>query len=117
MKRFCKAVVGQRGVRWGSSLLDGVKTQSGAQGAQGTEAAEETVTMTPGCIERIHKQNSTDATLPFLRLKVVTGGCQGAMYDFDWDDTVRAGDKSFESDGARMLVDENTFETVKGSQV
>ena len=39
-----------------------------------------------------------------LRVKVVGGGCSGLQNKLDFD-TSRAGDKVFEKDGAKVLVD------------
>jgi len=43
-----------------------------------------------------------------LRVKVVGGGCSGLTYKMDVDQP-REGDKVFEHDGARLVVDRKSF--------
>lgn len=49
-----------------------------------------------------------------LRVKVVGGGCSGLTYKMDLD-RPREGDKVFEQDGARIVVDRKSFLYVKGT--
>jgi iron-sulfur cluster assembly protein len=49
-----------------------------------------------------------------LRVKVVGGGCSGLTYKMDLD-TPRDGDKVFEHDGARLVVDRKSFLYLKGT--
>jgi iron-sulfur cluster assembly accessory protein len=51
-----------------------------------------------------------------LRLKVVGGGCSGLQYKIDLD-TPRDGDKVFENDGAKVLVDRKSFLYLNGTEV
>eukprot|EP01059_Diplonema_ambulator_P025570 TRINITY_DN42646_c0_g1_i1.p1 TRINITY_DN42646_c0_g1~~TRINITY_DN42646_c0_g1_i1.p1 ORF type:complete len:154 (+),score=26.70 TRINITY_DN42646_c0_g1_i1:49-462(+) len=75
------------------------------------------VTMTDSCVERIHKQNSINSEQPYLRLKIGPGGCKGAKYDFDWVEKPGAKDHVFEKGGAYLVVDDRSFDTLKGSQI
>ena len=43
-----------------------------------------------------------------LRVKVVGGGCSGLQYRMDLDEP-KGGDKIFERDGARVIVDRKSF--------
>ena len=47
-------------------------------------------------------QASPDA---FLRVFVKRGGCSGFSYKMEFDQAVKDGDKVFESNGARVVVD------------
>lgn len=49
-----------------------------------------------------------------LRVKVVGGGCSGLTYKMDLDQQ-RDGDRVFEQDGARLLVDRKSFLYLNGT--
>jgi len=49
-----------------------------------------------------------------LRVKVVGGGCSGLTYKMDVDQR-RDGDKVFEHDGARLVVDRKSFLYLNGT--
>ena len=51
-----------------------------------------------------------------LRVKVVGGGCSGLTYKMDVD-RPRDGDKVFEQDGARLVVDRKSFLYLKGTEL
>jgi iron-sulfur cluster assembly protein len=51
-----------------------------------------------------------------LRVKVVGGGCSGLTYKMDLD-LPRDGDKVFEHDGARLVVDRKSFLYLKGTEL
>ena len=45
----------------------------------------------------------------FLRVEVKKGGCSGLSYKMDFDNTLKDGDKTFESHGQRVVVDNQSF--------
>ncbi len=49
-----------------------------------------------------------------LRVKVVGGGCSGLTYKMDVDQP-REGDRIFEHDGAKLLVDRKSFLYLNGT--
>ena len=49
-----------------------------------------------------------------LRVKVVGGGCSGLTYKMDLD-VVRDGDKVFEQDGAKLVIDRKSFLYLNGT--
>jgi len=51
-----------------------------------------------------------------LRVKVVGGGCSGLTYKMDVDQP-RDGDKVFEHDGAKLVVDRKSFLYLKGTEL
>ena len=51
-----------------------------------------------------------------LRVKVVGGGCSGLQYKMDVD-MPRDGDKVFENDGAKVIVDRKSFLYLNGTEV
>lgn len=62
------------------------------------------------------RQLATDAGQPEagLRVKVVGGGCSGLTYKMNLD-VPRDGDKVFEHDGARLIVDRKSFLYLNGT--
>jgi iron-sulfur cluster assembly protein len=57
-----------------------------------------------------------DAPEKGLRVKVVGGGCSGLQYRMDLD-APRPGDKVFERDGAKLVVDRKSFLYLNGSEL
>lgn len=51
-----------------------------------------------------------------LRVKVVGGGCSGLQYKLDLDEQ-RAGDRVFEKDGVKVLVDMKSLLYVNGTEL
>lgn len=51
-----------------------------------------------------------------LRLKVVGGGCSGLQYKVDFD-AQRAGDKVFEKQGAKVMVDMKSLLYLNGMEL
>jgi len=51
-----------------------------------------------------------------LRVKVVGGGCSGLQYKMDLDEP-RAGDKVFEREGAKVIVDRKSFLYLNGTEL
>lgn len=67
--------------------------------------------------KRIHGLVASQEKLDHgLRLKVVGGGCSGLQYKIDLD-TQRDGDKVFENDGAKVIVDRKSFLYLNGTEV
>ncbi len=51
-----------------------------------------------------------------LRVKVVGGGCSGLQYKMDLDQEV-SGDKIFEHNGAKLIVDRKSFLYLNGTEL
>ncbi len=51
-----------------------------------------------------------------LRVKVVGGGCSGLTYKMDLD-LARDGDRIFERDGAKLVVDRKSFLYLNGTEL
>ena len=45
----------------------------------------------------------------FVRVGVKGGGCSGLMYDLDFDDQMKDGDKVFEDNGVKVVVDKKSL--------
>lgn len=63
-----------------------------------------------------HLQSSDGAAQgkPFLRVKVVAGGCSGMSYKLEFDDASGDADKVFEEHGTRVVVDKKSFLYIAG---
>lgn len=55
------------------------------------------------------KQEEGKTSDAFLRVEVKKGGCSGLSYKMDFDTVVRDGDKVFESNGEKVVVDGTSF--------
>ena len=51
-----------------------------------------------------------------LRVKVVGGGCSGLQYKMDVEEP-RPGDKVFERDGAKVVIDRKSFLYLNGTEL
>jgi iron-sulfur cluster assembly protein len=45
----------------------------------------------------------------FIRVGVQGGGCSGLMYQLDFDNTMKEGDKEFEDNGVKVVVDKKSY--------
>ncbi len=45
----------------------------------------------------------------FIRVGVEGGGCSGLMYQLELDNTDKEGDKAFEDNGIKIVVDKKSF--------
>jgi iron-sulfur cluster assembly protein len=50
-----------------------------------------------------------DATTDFIRVGVKSGGCSGLSYDLKFDKTQQEGDKVFEDNNVKIVVDKKSF--------
>jgi iron-sulfur cluster insertion protein len=50
-----------------------------------------------------------------LRITVNGGGCSGFTYSFDFDDKSNEDDKTFETDGVKVVVDVASLEFIDGA--
>ncbi len=52
-----------------------------------------------------------------FRIAVAGGGCSGFQYSFTFDDAATADDRTIERNGAKVLIDDMSWEYLRGSQV
>ncbi|MEX1191199.1 MAG: iron-sulfur cluster assembly accessory protein [Brumimicrobium sp.] len=45
----------------------------------------------------------------FIRVGVQGGGCSGLMYELDFDNVEKEGDKAFEDNGIKIVIDKKSF--------
>jgi len=50
-----------------------------------------------------------NATTDFVRVGVKSGGCSGLSYDLKFDKEQQEGDKMFEDNGVKIIVDKKSF--------
>ncbi len=50
-----------------------------------------------------------DATTDFIRVGVKSGGCSGLSYDLKFDKNQQEGDKTFEDNNIKIVVDKKSF--------
>lgn len=73
------------------------------------------ITLSDNAVRKIHSLVNGDGTKG-LRVKVIGGGCSGLQYRMDLDEE-RSGDKIFERDGAKLLVDRKSFLYLNGTEL
>jgi iron-sulfur cluster insertion protein len=52
-----------------------------------------------------------------LRLSVYGGGCSGFQYTFSLDEEVKPIDRTVEKDGVTLVIDQNSYQLLAGSEV
>jgi iron-sulfur cluster insertion protein len=77
--------------------------------------SESIFTVTPRAAKRIHEIAAKQGAAAILRVAVNGGGCSGFQYEFALDDNREADDKTFEIDGATLLVDSTSLNFMAGS--
>jgi iron-sulfur cluster assembly protein len=53
----------------------------------------------------------------FIRVGVKGGGCSGLMYDLDFDTEKKEGDKEFEDNGIKIVVDKKSYLYLIGTEL
>jgi iron-sulfur cluster assembly protein len=73
------------------------------------------IVLTDSAVGKIRTLLNEDAEKG-LRVKVVGGGCSGLSYKMDLD-IARQGDRIFERDGAKVIVDRKSFLYLNGTEL
>lgn len=75
------------------------------------------ITLTDNAVQKIRALVSDDTAADRgLRVKVVGGGCSGLSYKMDLDQK-RDGDRVFEREGARIIVDRKSYLYLNGTEL
>ncbi|KAK6126329.1 hypothetical protein DH2020_039879 [Rehmannia glutinosa] len=77
----------------------------------------EAIHLTDSCVRRIKELQADEASEKLLRLSIEAGGCSGFQYNFSLDDKTNNDDRIFEKDGVKLVVDNISFDFVKGATV
>ncbi len=93
---------------------------SGSINDGGTQdiAHDDSIIVTKACADRLRYLSSLRPTPVLLRLEVDSGGCSGFQYNFIIEEgEPNHDDKVFEQHSCRLVVDEASFEFLKGATV
>ncbi|CAH8379556.1 unnamed protein product [Eruca vesicaria subsp. sativa] len=77
----------------------------------------EAVHLSDNCIRRMKELQASEPEKKLLRLGVETGGCSGFQYVFELDHTTNPDDRVFEKDGVKLVVDNVSYDFVKGATI
>jgi iron-sulfur cluster assembly protein len=66
-------------------------------------------------IQLIKDENKPENT--FIRVGVDGGGCSGLMYNLEFDHVMKEGDKEFEDNGVKIVVDKKSFLYLVGTEL
>ncbi|KAL0410109.1 UNVERIFIED_CONTAM: Iron-sulfur assembly protein IscA-like 2, mitochondrial [Sesamum latifolium] len=80
-------------------------------------SSPDVVRMTDSCVRRMKELQVEEASQRLLRLSIEAGGCSGFQYNFSLDDKINDDDRIFEQDGVKLVVDNVSFDFVKGATV
>ncbi|KAM8921646.1 iron-sulfur cluster assembly 2 homolog, mitochondrial [Pelodytes ibericus] len=75
-------------------------------------ATEGEILLAESCVARLREVTKESE---FLRLQVESGGCSGFQYKFCLDSEISEDDRVFGANGARVVVDVDSLQLVKGS--
>ena len=60
-------------------------------------------------VSSLMKDDGFNPIQDFVRVGVKSGGCSGLSYDLKFDNMEQEGDKSFEDNGVKVVVDKKSF--------
>ncbi|WP_010135743.1 HesB/IscA family protein [Ochrovirga pacifica] len=60
-------------------------------------------------VVELMSEDGYNATTDFVRVGVKSGGCSGLSYDLKFDKEELEGDKVFEDNGVKIIVDKKSF--------
>ncbi|CAN4108896.1 unnamed protein product [Withania somnifera] len=79
--------------------------------------APDSIIITDNCVRRMKELQAGEHKEMMLRLSIEAGGCSGFQYEFSLDDKSNSDDRIFERDGVKLVVDNVSFDFVKGATV
>ncbi|XP_011094337.1 iron-sulfur assembly protein IscA-like 2, mitochondrial [Sesamum indicum] len=85
--------------------------------SESPSSSPDAVRMTDSCVRRMKELQAEEASQRLLRLSIEAGGCSGFQYNFSLDNKINADDRIFEQDGVKLVVDNVSFDFVKGATV
>ncbi|XP_033735163.1 iron-sulfur cluster assembly 2 homolog, mitochondrial-like isoform X2 [Pecten maximus] len=80
---------------------------------QTQEISPDTIQLSDSCVKRLKTLDNNGC----LRVIVEGGGCSGFQYKFDLDTTLQEDDHLFEKDGAKVVVDTDSLDFLKGCTI
>lgn len=110
LRRAAAAALGH--VRQNHRLLSAAAEEVTAQRPDVIRLADNSIRR----LKELHaKESSNEGKM--LRLSVEAGGCSGFQYVFSLDDKTDGDDRVFEKDGVKLVVDNISFDFVKGATI
>ncbi|XP_073104769.1 iron-sulfur assembly protein IscA-like 2, mitochondrial [Elaeis guineensis] len=99
-------------IQWNQKLLSSAVEEVPSE-------SPDAIRMTENCIRRLKQLHAKESSAQgkMLRLSVETGGCSGFQYVFLLDDKKNADDRLFEKDGVKLVVDNISYDFVKGATI
>ncbi|XP_077179347.1 iron-sulfur cluster assembly 2 homolog, mitochondrial isoform X2 [Paroedura picta] len=94
--------------------IRGQLVASSAPGERQSDSHDGQIYLSESCIKRLLEITEGSE---FLRLQVEGGGCSGFQYKFSLDTVVNSDDRVFEQGSARVVVDLDSLNFVKGAMV
>ncbi|KAL0374876.1 UNVERIFIED_CONTAM: Iron-sulfur assembly protein IscA-like 2, mitochondrial [Sesamum radiatum] len=85
--------------------------------SESPSSSPDAVRMTDSCVRRMKELQAEEASQRLLRLSIEAGGCSGFQYNFSLDNKINDDDRIFEQDGVKLVVDNVSFDFVKGATV
>lgn len=84
----------------------------------GFQVTTETITLTPSAINAVREILAERKLEDYcLRVYVAGGGCCGVQFGMALDNIVHQNDMTFESDGVKVLVDDQSINYLRGAKV
>lgn len=72
--------------------------------------------VTPKAISEIKRLLAEDELADaFLRVRIVPGGCSGFSYEMGFDDEIEESDRTVESEGVKVAIDELSYTYLDGA--
>ncbi|XP_048343029.1 iron-sulfur cluster assembly 2 homolog, mitochondrial isoform X2 [Sphaerodactylus townsendi] len=96
------------------SRIRGRLVASSAPGERQSDSNDGQIYLSESCVKRLLEIAEGSE---FLRLQVEGGGCSGFQYKFSLDTVVNSDDRVFEQGNARVVVDLDSLNFVKGAMV
>ena len=75
------------------------------------------ITLTESAAKQIQSQLAKRGKGLGLRVGIKKVGCSGFAYTFDYADEVRAGDRTFEEDNAKLVIDAESLSFLDGARL
>ncbi|KAL8094884.1 hypothetical protein AgCh_036412 [Apium graveolens] len=82
-----------------------------------TSVSSESIHLTDNFVRRMKELQANEHEEKMLRLSIEAGGCSGFQYSFSLDDKTNSDDRIFEREGVKLVVDNISYDFVKGSTV
>ena len=75
------------------------------------------ITLTESAAKQIQSQLAKRGKGLGLRVGIKKVGCSGFAYTFDYADEVRAGDRTFEEDNVKLVIDAESLSFLDGARL